>query len=397
MLTNKRVSWRERRHVLEVLNSEFRSSKATNMVSRAESAFAKFNGNEYAIACTNGTATLHIALEALGVGPGDEVIVPPLTMAATCYAVLQANATPVFADVDLDTWQLDPRSVKEKISEKTKAVISVALYGTCPDYYALKEVMGKIPLIEDNAEAVGVTYDGKQIGSFGDFSSYSFQSSKHLSAGEGGMLCTDSQALADSARKIQSLGYRGVSSNQGKISKNDIQSPNYMRHEILGWNYRMSDITAAVVLGQIEHAAALLATRNSISKEFEKVIENCDWLKAQTTYPLATHSYWAYSVLLIKEGLEWQDFVDKFREFGGRGIYAAWQLNYNEPVFQKRAFLGREHFISKAHLNNYAKGLCPNAEFLQPRILAFRTNEWTKKQRREQVIALKRTIGYFGN
>lgn len=396
MLKNARVSRRERRYVREVLDSEFRSSKATNMVSRVESAFAKFNGNKYAIACTNGTATLHTALEALGVGPGDEVIVPPLTMAATCYAVLQANATPVFADVDLHTWQIDPQSVADKITEKTKAVISVALYGTCPDYYSLKKVIGKIPLIEDNAEAVGVTYDGKIIGGFGDFSSYSFQSSKHLTAGEGGMLCTDSRLLADSARKIQSLGYRGVSSDQGKISKNDIQNPSYMRHEILGWNYRMSDITAAVVLGQIEHAESLISVRKSISLKYAEVIENCDWLQPQRMHDLATHSYWAYPVLLLNEDIEWQDFVNKFREFGGAGIYAAWQLNYNEPVFQNRNFLGREQFISEANLSSYSKGLCPNAEYLQPRILAFRTNEWNAKHGKAQISALRKTIDFFG-
>ncbi len=391
----RRISRREKKYVREVLNSEFRSSRATNMVTRAEKAFSGISNSAYSIAFTNGTATLHTALEALDIQPGDEVIVPPLTMSATCLAVLQANATPIFADVDLKTWQISPDAVADKINSRTKAVISVALYGGSPDYDNLQKAMAGLPLIEDNAEAVGTTYHGTVIGNFGNFSSYSFQSSKHLTAGEGGMLCTNSEELADKARRIQSLGYRGVTSRQGKISKTDIQNPNYLRHDILGWNYRMSDLTAAVVLGQVERSDNLLAIRRQSANMLLEAISGCSWLNAQEIYPYSTHSYWSFPVLLEMEGLAWNDFVSVFRNFGGKGVYAAWQLNYNEPVFLNSNFLGREKFISRQNLGDYSKGLCPNAEYLQPRILAFRTNEWDKKESTKQQLALKNTISYF--
>jgi perosamine synthetase len=393
----RRIEKLERKYVKQVLESEFRSSKAVNMVTRTEQEFSKYIGTKFAIGFVNGTATLHTALESLGIKPGDEVIVPPLTMAATCLAVLQANATPIFADVDLNTWQISPDSVKNKITNKTKAVISVALYGGVPDYFALKAVTGNIPLIEDNAEAIGATYDGQGIGKFGDFSSYSFQSSKHLTSGEGGMLCTNSIELADRARKIQSLGYKGVSSSQGKISKNEIQNPKYERHEILGWNYRMPEIVAAVVLGQTQRVNELVKVRKKVALEFSRITEQCDWLIPQKIYPNSTHSYWAYPLLLERKDLEWENFVEKFKSFGGKGIYAAWRLNYAEPMFAHKNFLGRELFISEINLSQYKSGLCPNAESIQPKILAFRTNEWSDKALRIQTSALFKTIKYFGD
>lgn len=224
-----RISELERSYIDEVLNSEFRSSKATNMVSRAEDAFASLMHSDFAIGFVNGTATLHAALEALDIGPGDEVIVPPLTMSATAFSVLQTGATPRFADVDPFTLQIDARSIEALLTEKTKAVITVALYGSCPDYNAIFEVINSIPLIEDNAEAFGTTYYEKPIGSFGKMGSYSFQSSKHLTAGEGGMLLVHGEELAEKVRRIQSLGYGAVGAKKGKISKFEIQDPSYLR------------------------------------------------------------------------------------------------------------------------------------------------------------------------
>jgi len=391
----KRISKIEKKYVREVLNSEFRSSKATNMVARAEAAFAQATESKFAIGFTNGTATLHTALEAIGIEPGDEVIVPPLTMAATCMAVLQANATPVFADVDLDTWQISADSIAGNISNKTKAIITVALYGGSPDYYSIKQVSKGIPIIEDNAEAIGTKYDGKLIGNFGDFSSYSFQSSKHLSSGEGGMLCLNSSQMANKVRRIQSLGYKGLSGEQGKILKADIQNPSYERHESLGWNYRMSEITAAVVLGQTERIDELTKVRMNSAHILSEAVANCDWIKPQAIYDNSTHSYWAFPLTIEREDVSWKDFSNKFREFGGKGIYAAWKLNYKEPMFQNLNLLGREQFISADNRTKYLQDLCPNAENLQQRILAFRTNEWHDKAARRQQKSLIETLRFF--
>ena len=391
----KRVSDLEKAYVLEVLDSEFRGSKATGMVGRAEVAFSRKFGKKYSMGFVNGTGTLHTALEALGIGAGDEVIVPPLTMSATAFSVLQANATPVFADVDPLTFQIDSKSIIECISNRTKAVMSVALYGGSPDYEAIKVAIGDLPLIEDNAEAFGTRYHGKEIGSFGVFSSYSFQSSKHLSSGEGGMLCTDSLEHADKARKFQSLGYSAVGATTHKIDKKDIQDPEYLRHEVLGWNYRMSDLTAAVVLGQIERSNELIEIRKSVGNRIFDQVKDISWLRSQANYQDSEHSFWAAPILLERDDISWRQFRDKFMEFGGKGIYAAWQLSYLEPVFQDLNFQGREKFIDPKISSKYTRGYCPNAEYIQPRVLAFRTNEWDSQQADIQIEALRKTIKFF--
>lgn len=391
----KRISRREKRYVREVLNSEFRSSQGVNMVTRAEQAFANAIKTDFAIGFTNGTATLHAALEALGVAAGDEVIVPPLTMAATCMAVLQANATPVFADVDFETWQISATSIGAKVTNRTKAIITVALYGGSPDYYAIKNVAKNIPIIEDNAEAIGTTYDGRGIGGFGEFSSYSFQSSKHLTSGEGGMLCSNSAELANKVRRIQSLGYKGLSAGKGKILKSDIQNPDYERHESLGWNYRMSELNAAVILGQTERIQELVSIRVKSASAMKDIVESCDWLKSQGIYENSTHSYWAFPVTIERPDVKWLDFSNKFREYGGKGIYAAWKLNYSEPMFINNQLLGRDKFISTENIERYRDEKCSFAEDLQPRILAFRTNEWDSKKASVQYSALRKTIKFF--
>ena len=393
----KRVGRLEARLAREVLKSEFRSSKSINMLARAEQAFSDLLGVEHSIGCVNGTATLHIALEALGIGAGDEVIVPSLTMSATCFSVLQANATPVFADVDRETWQIDPESVRALITPRTKAILTVALYGGAPDYSRLSDVAGSIPLIEDNAEALGATYNGCPLGSFGTFSSYSFQASKHLSAGEGGMVCTNDAGLAEEARLIQTLGYAAVrNSSTRKIPKSVIQNPHYLRHESLGWNYRMSEITAAVVLGQVRRAPELIAPRARAARALEEVLISTNWLKPQRHYPGVVSSYWALGATLEREDISWEAFTQTFRKHGGKGIYAAWALGYQEPAFQNLSLLGRERFLTRSSEELFSPGTTPVAEALQQKILAFRTNEWSPSSLRSQVRALKKTVDELG-
>jgi perosamine synthetase len=316
-------------------------------------------------------------------------------MSATAFSVLQANATPIFADIDPLTFQIDSKSIADRLTNRTRAVMTVALYGGAPDYDAILGIIGDIPLIEDNAEAFGTKYDGNEIGSFGVFSSYSFQSSKHLTAGEGGMLCTDSQPYADAARKFQSLGYRAVGATTHKIDKRDIQDPGYLRHEVLGWNYRMSDLTAAVVLGQIERSDELIEIRKRVGQRLFSQIEDVNWLRAQGSYENSEHSFWAAPVLLEREDITWRQFRDKYMEFGGKGIYAAWELSYLEPVFQNLNFHGREKFIHPKIRSKYIRGYCPIAEYVQPRILAFRTNEWVEDIASGQLEALERTTKFF--
>jgi perosamine synthetase len=394
---SRRVFGNELKYVREVLETEFRSSSGSTMMRRLEDAFAKRFGTKYAISFINGTATLHAALEAWGIGPGDEVIVPPLTMSAPAFSVLQANATPVFADVDPRTFQISVSSIAERITPNTRAIMPVSLYGLSPDMDPLMELARArgLKVIEDNAECFLATYKGRMVGTFGDCASFSFQSSKHMTSGEGGMIVTDDLPLAEGIRKVQSLGYAGVSATKGKITKRDIQDPNYSRHVTVGWNYRMPELCCAVALAQLENLDGLVARRVAAAQAFEAAAAGYDWLKPQYVPTGYTNSYWTWVAFLDRDDISWHEFRDRFAKLGGHGVYAAWQLSYLEPMFQKMNLLGRERFVSEANRRAYVRGLCPVAERLQPRLLQFKTNYWDRAEGIRQAEILRETLASF--
>lgn len=389
----ERISNLERKYISEVLDNSFETSKNSIFNNKLESLFAQTFNSNYAIGHTNGTATLHTALAALGVGVGDEVIVPPLTMSSTALAVLQNGSIPIFADVDIDTFNISAISIRQKLTNKTKAVITVSLYGLSPEYDEITKICKEfnIGLIEDNAETFFSKYKGKYVGEFGDFASFSFQASKHLTSGEGGMLICNDEQLANKARRFSSLGYAGVSARQGKITRDDIQDPNYSRHVSIGYNYRMSELCAAVVLGQLERANDLVNIRIKTAELFDKAIEGSKLVKLQHTPEYCINSYWSYSLVLNTEfpEVDWYKFRKLFKENGGDGFYAAWKLSYFEPLFLNNIQ------NSKGVYQKYEKGLCPNAEFLQPRMIQLKTNYWNLEQAKVQAEILNKTINQF--
>ena len=232
----ERISDLERQYALESLNGQFETHNNYKFVTRLEKTFAEKTGTKYAVGFVNGTATLHTALEAAGVGVGDEVIVPPLTMSSTSLSVLQANAVPVFADVDEKTFLISAPEIEKKITEKTKAIIVVSLYGLMPDMDAIMAIAQKhnLVVIEDDAQCFLGTYKGQKAGTIGHMSSFSFQASKHLTSGEGGMVTTNSDEYALQLRRISGLGYGSISIQKARITKDDIQDPAYERHVALG-------------------------------------------------------------------------------------------------------------------------------------------------------------------
>ncbi len=392
---SNRVYGNELKYLQEVLETEFRSSKGAMMMNRFEDAFAKRFNSDYAVSFVNGTCTMHAALEAFGVQPGDEVIVPPLTMSSTTFAVLQANATPVFADVDLDTFQISPESIKNRITDRTKAIITVALYGLSPDMDPIMTLAKEkdIKVIEDNAECFLGEYKGSIAGTIADVGSFSFQSSKHLTSGEGGIVVTKDLELAEKIRKIQSLGYAGVKADKGKITKNDIQHPNYERHETLGWNYRMPELCCAVALAQLENIDHLVSRRIKAAEFFSSATKDFhEWFIPQKTPEDYLNSYWTWVCKLERDDISWVDIRDRYKSKGGDGIYAAWMLTYLEPMFTQLNLLGREKFISEDNLKSYKKGLCPNAESIQPRLMQFKTNYWNLDDAKKQSDILFQTL-----
>lgn len=391
----ERVGAKEREYVMEVLDMGFRTSANSKMTKRLETAFAEKFESKYAIAFCNGTATLHIALEAVGVGLGDEVIVPPLTMSSTTFGVLHCNATPVFADVDPDTFQISAESIEKCITPRTKAIVVVSLFGLAPDFDAINAIAKKhgLAVIEDDAQCFLGKYKGKMVGTLGDIASFSFQSSKHMTSGEGGMLITSNQEYAEKIRKYSCLGYAGVSTTRGRILKTDIQDPDYCRHVSLGWNYRLSDVCSAVALGQLEHLDELVDVHKNSAKIFDDAIKGNGLLIPQKTGADYENAYWAYTCKIADDSIGWREFRDKYLELGGDGIYAAWKLTYQEPFFREMTFLRREGLMNKGV--SYEDGICPVAEALQPRLLQFKTNYYDLEQAKIKAEALVKTIEYF--
>jgi perosamine synthetase len=387
----RRIGEKERAYVLEVLDSQFKTSAGSLMTGRLEQKFAEVFQSKFAIAFVNGTATMHAALAGAGVGSGDEVIVPPLTMASTSFAVLHAGAIPVFADIDPHTWTISPRSIEERITPRTKAVIPVDIYGLAPDMDVIMDIATRHNLfvLEDAAECFLGYYKGRVVGSIAHASSFSLQSSKHITSGEGGMITTNDEELANKIRRINSLGYAsvGAGAGKGKITKETIQDPKYERHVSVGWNYRMPELCAAVALGQLERLQDFVDMRIRVAELYAEAVSGCEWLVPQATPDGFLHSYWAY-VIKLDEGFDWYEFRSKYMELGGDGIYGAWQLTYLEPAF-------RGIKVAPQQVQEFDSGLCPEAESIQPRLLQFKTNYMDMGEASRAAEALRRTIRYF--
>lgn len=392
-----RVGELEKKYIMEVLEGQFGSQSSYKMVTKLEREFAKKIGRKYAIAMVNGTATLHMALEAAGVRKGDEVICPPLTMSSSSLCVIHANAIPVFADVDKETFVITADTIREKITEKTKAIITVSLYGLSPDMDPIMELAREkgITVIEDDAQCFLAKYKGRMAGTLADMASFSFQSSKHMTAGEGGMVVTDDEELALKLRRYSGLGYGSIGLEKGRITKDDIQDPNYERHVVLGWNYRPTDLVGAVALAQLERLDDLVEMRQIAATHFLDAIKGCKWLTPQKVNDGDVHSYWAFCVVLDTDKVDWYEFRKKYMELGGDGIYAAWKLSYMEPAFRNMNFLGRERIINDNDEYDYNSVSCPNAEYLQPRMLQFKTDYWDEADAVKQADILKQTIAFF--
>ncbi len=395
----QRISELERQYVSEVLDGEFKSAMNYSFVTRLENEFAKKFDAKYGIAMVNGTATLHAALEAAGIGDGDEVICPALTMSSTHIAVLQANAIPIFADIDPRTFNITADTISKVITEKTKAIIPVALYGLSPDMDPIMELADKYGLIviEDDAQCFLGYYKGRVAGSTAHMSSFSFQSSKHMTAGEGGIVITNDVQLALSLRRFSGLGYGNIGPDKGRITKDEIQSPMFERHVSLGFNYRPSDLCGAVALAQLERIEELVEMRVRAAKHFLVAIEGFTWVYAQEVPEGYVNSYWAFTLCLDTDKVAWQDFRKKFIELGGDGIYGAWKIGYLEPMYRNQAFQKREKLIEKHGLYKYEEGLCPIAERLQPKLLQFKTNYWDESDAYTQAQILKKTCEYFND
>jgi len=249
-----------------------------------EKTFAEYIGVKYAIATSSGTGALHLALLSLGIGPGDEVIVPDLTWVATGQAVNYVGAVPIFADVQKETWCLDPVAFKKKINKHTKAVIPVHLYGHPAQMDEIMNIAkgNKLFVIEDAAPSIGAEFKGKRTGSFGDFAMFSFQGAKLAVTGEGGVLLTNTDDLYARAHKVWDQGRR----------------PGTFWIDEIGWKYKMSNLQAALGLGQLEHIEQLIAAKRQIFSWYQEFLGDCQEVTLVKEADWAKSIYWMSSILL---------------------------------------------------------------------------------------------------
>ncbi len=410
-LPPNRVGDQDRRYLNEVLDAGFRNTEdPANIFARLESAFAERFGVRYAILHNSGTGTMQSCLLAAGVGPGDEVIVPPLTALSTAIVVVQCGAVPVFADIDPDTFNIDPADIARKITPHTRAIIPVSLYGLPPDYDRIMELASRhdLTVIEDNAECFLAEYKGRMVGAIGHAASFSFQASKHMtSGGDGGVVITDDEQYARQIRKRAVLGYRTLGAKPGEMTvPRDVrQDYAFERHDVMGYNFRMSAVQAALGLAQLERLDLLVAARVYIARQYEQVIreEHCDWLIPPVVPEGSTHTFWTYVCKLDEEkaGVDWRTFRKTFIEHGGDGLYSAWRPVHLEPVFRDLAFYARPEQAPnfdpryEGNVKSYQPGDCPVCESLQPRLCQFKTSMQTLDKVASQVDALRRTIRHF--
>ena len=387
-------------YVEKVLNSENWASTAGSWNQVLEQQFAEKFDAKYAVAFNSGTSTLHAALEACKVQEGDEVISPALSVIMDTTATIHANAIPVYADVNPDTFTVDPEDIRRKITSRTKAIIVVSLYGLPCDMDPIMKVADEhgIPVIEDNAQCFLSKYKGRQTGTIGRVASYSFENTKHISCGEGGIIITNDEELAMNARKIGGHGFKNLRASEGRVRLNQdaFQSPYYKRHDVLGWNYRLSEFNAAVALAQLEKSDELIDLRIKSANLFIDAMKSCDYLIPQKTPVNYENSYYTLGVRYEgaeQSGVSWENFRKKYVELGGDGIYGAWAIPYFEPMMTERQFVYRNRKIYEDL--KYEKGLCPAAERLQPKIMQFKTNYRDLELANHKADALRKTIKYF--
>jgi perosamine synthetase len=397
------LSWRfdenEYNYIKEVLDSGFASGSSGNMNTRLERNFAKRFNRNYAITFNSGTTTLHSSLWALGVRYGDEVLVTPLTVISCMNAILYCNAIPVFVDIDPGTFLMDPDDLERKITNRTKAIMAVHLYGQVCDMTKIMEIAQKnnLKVLEDCAQCYLGTHKGEIGGTIGDVGSWSFENSKHLTTGDGGIIACDDEYLADTIRKLNSQGFRNATAISGKIraGKDIFQNPAFKRHDSFGFMYRLPEVAAAMGLAQLEKLEWFVEKRESMAQKYLDIIEitKCDWLVPQFTPIGDRNSYYTFAVNYIRTDIDWLTFRKKFIENGGDGIYAAWSLCYQEDsISEIKSILNTIGLKGRFKTN---EGICPVAERIQPTIMQFTTNQKDEKEMKIQAEALYKTIKYF--
>lgn len=349
-------------------------------VDELEKKLCELTGARYAVACSNGTAALHIAALAAGLEAGDELITTPITFAASANCALYCGAKPVFADINPNTYNIDPKSVQDKITAQTKAVVAVDFTGQAVELDALLELCHAkgIVLIEDGAHSIGTKYKGKPIGSIADMTTFSFHPVKTVTGGEGGAVLTNREDLYEKLLLYRSHGITRAE----KLLEKDSHGPWYYEQIDLGYNYRITDIQCALILSQMDKLEKFSKRRREIVQRYNEAFSQIPELFVQQEIPESDTTRHLY-ILRIRPELLNIDRKGFFEAMGAENICCNVHYIpvYWHPYYEK---LG------------YPKGLCPNAEKLYSEILSLPLYySLTDKDVEDVITAVKKIVDYY--
>lgn len=333
--------------VIEVLKSDYLTTGPK--IAEFEKSVADYVGAKYAVAISNGTSALHAACFAAGIGPGDEVITTPITFAASSNCVLYCGGTPVFADIDPKTYNIDPDDIRKKITDKTKAIIAVHLAGQPCDMDEIHKIAkeNNLIVIEDGAHALGSVYKGKKVGSLSDMTTFSFHPVKPITTGEGGMIVTDNEEFY---KKMVLFRSHGITRDKTMMTRND--GPWFYQQFELGFNYRITDIQCALGCSQMKKLDRFLAKRKEIVLRYNEAFADCE--NIVTPYQLPeTESGWHLYIVQVKNCDRKQTF-EALRD-KGIGVNVHYIPVYMHPYYQ-------EHGYKDVH--------CKNAEEVYSHIIS---------------------------
>ncbi len=337
--------------VVEVLRTDYLTTGPK--IKEFEQKFADYVGAKYAVAISNGTAALHAACYAAGIGEMDEVITTPITFAASASCVLHCGGTPVFADIDPKTYNIDPEEIRKKITPKTKAIIPVHFTGQPCDMDEIHKIAKEYNLIviEDAAHALGAEYKGRRIGSISDMTTFSFHPVKHITTGEGGMITTNDEELY---KKLILFRTHGITRNNELLHNQD-EGPWYYEQLDLGYNYRITDIQCALGISQLKKLEKFVARRREIVAQYNKAFKELEGVVIPYQDQYSDSSWHLYIIKLELDKLKAgrQEIFEALKALN-IGVNVHYIPVYYFPYYQK---LG------------YGKGLCPNAEYLYERII----------------------------
>ena len=360
----------EEQLVLEALRSGCLSRTGGSMAKQLEQEFAAMLDLPFAIACSSGTAAVHLCISALGLEPGDEIVVPPITDIGTVLPILWQNAVPVFADVEPLTMTLDPDDVSRKITRKTRAIIAVHLAGQMCDMEALRKLADqhKLVLIEDCSQAYWAEFKGNLAGTLGDMACFSLQQSKHVTCGEGGLMVTRSAEYARIAGLFADKGW-----------PRDINSLGSGRFLFLSQNYRLSELQGAVALAQIRKVKTIVSRRRQSAESLSALVGNVAGVHTPYIPTHTKHAYWLYMLRVTQpaDGVHTKKIGDALVANGVPAWvrYIADPL-YLSPLFTKPATYGTSGYpFAEYGRQRFERGLCPHAEAALDSVIAIHWNE----------------------